>query len=90
MKVYNSKLNLAMKHRIPTTTEEVLSLRQAENVDAELMAAAIFGVVRLARSQGHSLEELTAEVLREDGCLDAVERSWLSTVMAKTWQDLED
>jgi hypothetical protein len=39
-----------------------------------------------ARSQGRSLDELTAEVLHDDCLLDPDSRQWLSQAMIKLWQ----
>ncbi|MBC6419606.1 MAG: hypothetical protein GDA44_12965 [Prochloron sp. SP5CPC1] len=53
-----------MDYTIPTTVEEILALRK-HPVNAELLAAAMAGLVQMARRSGKSLEELTAEVLEE-------------------------
>jgi hypothetical protein len=76
-----------MQYAIPATSEEVISLR-VKPPDEEVLAVAILGVVRIARNQGRSLEELTAEVLSEDGFLDLVQRHWLSKMVAQAWQSL--
>ena len=49
---------------------------------------AIAGVVRLARRQGQSLDELTAEVMADDPMLDVVQRGWLSKMIAQAWKSL--
>jgi len=48
-----------MNYPIPANPQEVVALRQ-KPVDEELVAAAIAGVVQIARQQGQSLDELTA------------------------------
>jgi hypothetical protein len=57
-------------------------------VDEETIAVAVAGIVRIARSQGQSLDELTAEVLADDPLLDRVQRLWLSRLVAQAWQSL--
>lgn len=76
-----------MNYSIPATAQEVVALRQ-QPIDGELVVAAIAGVVTIARSQGQSLEDLTAELLAEDTWLDAGQRLWLSSVVTETWQYL--
>ena len=76
-----------MNYSIPATAQEVVALRQ-HPINGELVVAAIAGVVTIARSQGQSLEDLTAELLAEDTWLDAGQRLWLSTVVTDTWQYL--
>ncbi len=72
---------------IPATTEEFMAL-QEQPVDEELVAQAIAGVVKIARSQGQSLDQLTAEVLSDDLVLDGVQRLWLSKIIAQAWKSL--
>ncbi len=76
-----------MHYAIPTSPEEIIALRQRP-IDEELIAVAIAGVVNVARKQGQSLEDLTAEVLAEDPLLDAVQRHWLSRMVTQAWQTL--
>ena len=57
-------------------------------VDEELVAVAIAGVIKLVRSQGQSLEELTNQVLAEDAVLDKQQRRWLSQVVAQAWNNI--
>lgn len=76
-----------MHYPIPTTAEEIAALRQRP-VDEEMIAAVIAGIIRMARSQGQSLDELTKEVLAEDPILDQVQRRWLSQLLTRAWQDL--
>jgi hypothetical protein len=65
-----------MNYSIPVTTEDIVALRDRP-VDEELIAAAIAGVVQIARSQGQTLDDLTAEVLEEDPLLDPIQRRCL-------------
>jgi hypothetical protein len=75
-----------MNYSIPGSPQEIAALRQ-QPVDEELVASAIAGVIRLARSQGQSLEDLTAEVLAEDTLLDKNARIWLSGIVAEAWDN---
>jgi hypothetical protein len=77
-----------MNHPIPLSSEEIIALRN-KPVDEEAIAAAIAGVVTIARSQGQSLDELTAEVLREDNLLDRMQRRKLSELVARAWKTLD-
>lgn len=76
-----------MNYPIPVSPQEMAALRQ-KPVNEELVAAAIAGVIQIARSQGQSLDELTAEVLAEDSVLDQAQRRWLSDIVAQAWSIL--
>jgi hypothetical protein len=76
-----------MNYPIPANPQEIAALQQ-KPVDEELVAAAIAGVVQIARSQGQSLDDLTAEVLAEDNLLDRTQRIWLSNIVIQAWQSL--
>lgn len=76
-----------MNYPIPANPQEIVALRQ-EHVDEEIVAAAIAGVVQIARQQGQSLAELTAEVLAEDSWLDPAQRRWLSDIVRQAWESL--
>ena len=76
-----------MHYPIPASPEEIFALR-SQPVDEEMIAVAIAGIVKLARSQGQSLDELTAEVLQDDPMLDIVQRRWLSNLVEQAWQTL--
>lgn len=76
-----------MNYPIPASPQEIVALRQ-KPVDEELVAAAIAGVINIARQEGQSLDELTAQVLAEDGLLDQAQRSWLSDIVAQAWASL--
>jgi hypothetical protein len=76
-----------MNYPIPANPQEIVALRQ-KPVDEELVAAAIAGVIQIARSQGQSLDDLTAEVLAEDSLLDRDQRRWLSDIVAQAWETL--
>uniref|UniRef100_B8HTB2 Uncharacterized protein n=1 Tax=Cyanothece sp. (strain PCC 7425 / ATCC 29141) TaxID=395961 RepID=B8HTB2_CYAP4 len=76
-----------MHYPIPVSPQEMLQLHQ-EPVDEELVAAAIAGVINIARSQGQSLEELNAEVLADDSLLDQSTRKWLSELVSQAWETL--
>jgi hypothetical protein len=76
-----------MNYPIPASSQEIVALR-GKPVDEELVAAAIAGVIQIARSQGQSLDDLMAQVLAEDSLLDQVQRRWLSDLVAQTWASL--
>lgn len=76
-----------MNYPIPADPQEVVALRQ-KSVSSELIAAAIAGVVNIARSKGQSLEDLVSEVLKDDALLDGPQRHWLSEIVVDVWQKL--
>lgn len=76
-----------MNYPIPASPQEVVALRQ-KPVDEELVAAAIAGVIAISRSQGKSLDQLTAEVLADDSLLDKDQRRWLKDVVTQAWETL--
>ncbi|HEY9696457.1 MAG TPA: hypothetical protein V6D10_04295 [Trichocoleus sp.] len=76
-----------MHYPIPASPQEIAELRQ-KPINEELIAAAIAGVVSIARSQGQSLEDLTAEVLADDSLLDWEARRWLSEIVTEAWKTL--
>ena len=76
-----------MHYPIPASPEEIFALR-SQPVDEEMIAVAIAAIVKLARSRGQSLDELTAEVLQDDPMLDIVQRRWLSNLVEQAWQTL--
>lgn len=73
-----------MHYPIPGNLAEMSELDQ-QPVNAELVAAAIAGVVRMAQNQGQTLEMLQSEVLAEDYLLDAATRRWLSELVGQAW-----
>lgn len=75
-----------MHYPIPASPQEILALRQ-KPVNEELIASAIAGVIQLVRSQGQSLEHLTAQVLADDSLLDTQQRRQLSEVLAQAWEN---
>jgi hypothetical protein len=76
-----------MNYPIPLNSEEIVALGN-ERICEETVAAAIAGVIQIARNQGQSLEELTAEVLAEDPLLDQLQRRWLSKIVTQAWKCL--
>ncbi len=76
-----------MNYPIPVNPQDIVALRQ-KPVDEELVAAAIAGVIQIARQRGQSLADLTAEVLEEDSWLDQSQRRWLSDIVALAWESL--
>ena len=76
-----------MDYPIPANTEEILALRN-NSVNEEIVATAIAGVVKIARQQGQSLEDLTTDVLQDDCLLDFDRRQWLSELVTQAWISL--
>jgi hypothetical protein len=76
-----------MNYPIPTSPQELVALRE-QPIDEELVASAIAGVIKIARAQGKSLEEVTAEVLADDSLLDLHQRRWLSELVSQAWDSL--
>ncbi|MCF4968800.1 hypothetical protein [Nostoc sp. CMAA1605] len=74
-----------MNYPIPDSPQEIFALKQ-QPIDEELVASAIAGVIKIVRSQGQSLEELTAQLLADDPVLDQQQRRWLSTVVSQAWE----
>jgi hypothetical protein len=76
-----------MNYSIPNTPEEIIALGN-KPVDVEKIAAAIAGTIKIARSQGLSLEDLTAQLLADDNLLDRVQRRWLSNIVTQAWNQM--
>lgn len=76
-----------MYYPIPVSSQEIAELRQ-KPINEELIATAIAGVVKIARSKGQTLDDLTAEVLADDSLLDRNARRWLSDIVAQAWRTL--
>lgn len=76
-----------MDYPIPANTEEILALGNS-SLNEEKIAAAIAGVVKIARQQGQSLEELKAGILKDDSVLDLDCRKWLSELITQAWKML--
>ena len=68
--------------------QNLISPDPASPVSSEHIAVAIAGVIQTARSQGQSLEDLTAEVLADDSLLDQNVRRLLSDIVAQAWETL--
>lgn len=75
-----------MHYPIPDSPQEIVALRQ-KPVNEELIATAIAGVITFVRSQGQSLEHLTAQVLADDSLLDIQQRRQLSEVLVQAWEN---
>ncbi len=76
-----------MNYPIPTSPQEMIALRQ-QPVSDELVATALAGVIKIARSRQQSLEDLKAEVLADDSLLNREQRLWLSELVTQAWQCL--
>ncbi|WP_427160329.1 hypothetical protein ACQFX9_01110 [Aliinostoc sp. HNIBRCY26] len=74
-----------MNYPIPDSPQEIFALKQ-QPIDEELVASAIAGVIKIVRSQGQSLEELTAQLLADDPVLDQQQRRWLSKLVSQAWE----
>ncbi|MBD2501943.1 hypothetical protein [Anabaena azotica] len=74
-----------MNYPIPDSPQQIFALKQ-QPVDEELVASAIAGVIKIVRSQGQSLEDLTAQLLADDPLLDQQQRRWLSKVVTQAWE----
>jgi hypothetical protein len=75
-----------MNYPIPESPQEIYALGK-QPVDEELVAAVIAGVIKVIRSQGQSLDQLTTEVLAEDKMLDKQQRRWLSQLVTQAWEE---
>ncbi|WP_353259935.1 hypothetical protein [Prochlorothrix hollandica] len=73
-----------MNYSIPSSLQEIAALRQSPTT-TETVARAMAGVVRVARQQGRTLDELVAEMLLEDAVLDDQQRSWLCEMIKNIW-----
>ncbi|BAZ44400.1 hypothetical protein NIES4102_14090 [Chondrocystis sp. NIES-4102] len=73
-----------MDYPIPASIEEISKLGKS-SVNIETIVSAIASVVQLARQQGQSLEELTANILQDDRVLDLERRKWLSDLITQVW-----
>ncbi|AOW99645.1 hypothetical protein BJP34_09415 [Moorena producens PAL-8-15-08-1] len=78
-----------MNYPIPASPQEIVALRQ-QPVDEELVVMAIAGVIHIARQEGQSLDDLTAEVLAEDDWLDHSQRVLLNDLLVEAWQSLPE
>jgi hypothetical protein len=76
-----------MRYQIPTTNQEAIALCN-QRPDEELVATAIAGVIQLSRSEGKSLDDLTAELLTDDSVLDPSLRFLLSQIVSQAWQQI--
>ncbi|WP_204103778.1 MULTISPECIES: hypothetical protein [Spirulina sp. CCY15215] len=76
-----------MNDSIPDSPEEIMAL-QKRPLNEELIATAIAGVVKVARKQGQTLDDLTKEVLRDRGVLDRPQRRWLSELVMQAWEGI--
>ncbi|VEP11560.1 conserved hypothetical protein [Hyella patelloides LEGE 07179] len=73
-----------MNYPIPDNPEAISALGK-KSITEEIIAVAIAGVVKIARQQGQSLEDLQAEILQDDRILDIVQRRWLKDLIIKAW-----
>jgi len=76
-----------MNYPIPANHQEIVALRN-KPVDEDLIAAALAGVITIARSEGQTLDDITAQVLADDHLLDQTQRRWLSDIVTEAWASL--
>jgi hypothetical protein len=76
-----------MSYTIPLTPQELFALKDIR-ANEELVAVAIAGVIQISRSEGKSLDDLTAELLADDAVLDSYQRYWLSQIVSQAWDQL--
>lgn len=78
-----------MNYPIQSNREESTT-RDKMLIDADIMAAAIAGVIHNARKKGQTLDDLKAEVLADDSLLQPDERFLLSDIVAEAWEKWPD
>ena len=76
-----------MNYPIPTTPEEIAALRQRP-VDEEMIAAVIAGIIRMARAQGQSLDDVTEASPAEDHMSDHWQRRCLNQLLTNPAENL--
>lgn len=76
-----------MKYPIPETLQDIIELG-LQPVSPEAVAAAIAGVIAIARGRGQTLDDLIEEVLADDRVLDAEQRDWLRGIVTQAWEAL--
>jgi hypothetical protein len=59
-------------------------------VDDNALVEALQVVVRSARAQGQTLDDVMAEVLADDPLLSANQRQILSEIVAKAWEQIPE
>lgn len=79
---------MSINQIIPATPQEIIALKSKPVTD-EVIAAAIVGVIKIARSSGQSLEDLQAEVLADDNLLDLAQRRRLRDIVTHAWETLD-
>jgi hypothetical protein len=72
-----------------STPPEPTNFSSKKSITVETIAIAIAEVVKIARQQGRSLEDLQAEILYDHSILDIVQRRWLKDLIIKTWEMLD-
>ncbi|NJL53538.1 MAG: hypothetical protein HC930_17710 [Hydrococcus sp. SU_1_0] len=68
---------------------EPINFSGKKPITVEMIALAIAEVVKVARQQGQSLEDLQAEILQDHSILDIVQRRWLKDLIIKAWGIVE-
>ena len=76
-----------MQLAIPQSPQDFAALRK-HPVNAELLTVAIAGVVRHAQREGQTVEQVLAEILMEDGLLEAQQRQLLGEIISEAWNAL--
>lgn len=75
----------SIRDSLPRNLQEIIALKQ-QPITEELVAIAIAGVIKMARSQQQSLDDLCAQVLEDDNVLDVSQRLWLSDLLTQAWE----
>jgi hypothetical protein len=73
-----------------STPPEKINLLAKKSITVETIAVAIAEVVKIARQQGQSLEDLQAEILQDHSILDIVQRRWLKNIIIKAWETVDN
>lgn len=76
-----------MNYPIPDSLDGIEALKN-KPVSDDVVATAIAGVISIARSQGQSLADVTAQVLADDSLLEPSVRQVLSEIMAQAWDSV--
>ncbi|HEY9735256.1 MAG TPA: hypothetical protein V6D06_03205 [Trichocoleus sp.] len=72
----------------PQARAQVQQASEGTAVTEDHVLAALMGVIRAARQQGQSVEEVQAAVLADDALLEMPVRQLLSDIVAEAWHQL--
>jgi hypothetical protein len=74
-----------MNNSMSLSPQPVTSLKPPP-VDSDLILAAIAQVIRMAKAQGRSLEDVKTELLTDHNLLDPELRLLLSEIVTRAWE----